>query len=175
MTVRMRAAGIFLLALTLGACGTVRPAAKPVPKPKPTSSWVLYTNRKVGVSLGHPQGWKPVKGYLWRIGGADGFLQLLALNGADWTAQQAAQNQAAQQLHPFGTNPTIEPLTAGGQAGYLIMPSKDANQPTGASVAELVLPYPTVETIDGVQYHFFILDATASLIQRIAATVHFVQ
>ena len=176
MTARMRAAGALVLVLALGGCGAVKPAAKPASKPKPkpavASGWVLYTNSQVGVTLRHPQGWQPVQGYLWRIGGKSGYVQLNALSGAGWTARQAVQNEVTQHLHPFGTDPTIAPISAAGQAGYLILPSQNVTIP-GAPPAEVVLPYPKAQTIDGTQYHFLIIDATASLIRRIVATLQF--
>ncbi len=178
MTARIRCAGIALLALLLAglaACGPVRPVAKPKPKPKATAGWVLYRNSQVGVTLRHPRGWRPVQGYLWRVGGQGGYVQLNTLNGAGWTAQQAAAHEASQQLHPFGTSPKITPISAAGESGYLIMPSKDADQPPGPLAAELVLPYPRPQTIDGAQYHFLIMDATASWIRQIAATLRFSQ
>lgn len=162
-----------LLALSLGACGAPK-AAKPPPKPhpKPASGWVTYTNKVVGVSVRHPRGWRPVQGYLWRIGGTGGFLQLQALDGAGWTVQEAATHEASQQLHPFGTSPTLTPLRAGGEAAYLITPSADVSVP-GAPGAELVVKYPVVHTIQGSQYSFLIVDATPTLIRRIAVTLRF--
>lgn len=176
MSASRRAAVLVVLSLALTGCAAQGTAGKPAAKGTAGQpAWVPYKNQSVGISLRHPPGWKPVKGYLWRVGGKDGFVALDALDGAGWDARQAALHEASQVLRPFGTSPKIEKITAGGQAGYIILPSANADQPPGPPMAEVVVPFPSTQVISGVQYHFLILDATASLIRRIASTLQFIR
>jgi TolB protein len=139
--------------------------------PPVMSEQVSYSSARYGVSLSYPGGWQPVPGYEERIGGEDGFFQLSALDGEGWTLEAACELEAAHELQPYGTEPSIEYLTGQGP-GCLILPSAD--QPADMlGQAGLIVSYPRPREIDDETYHFFVLWADQQNIQTIVTTLRF--
>jgi len=149
-------------------------AASPGPE---TAAWTLERSDAYSVEFRHPGDWTIAQGYdgrRWQ--GPSGFVTLGAISGggapgegAPLSLDQVCATVAGHKLHPYGSTPSIPPLTVGGQPGCLISPSPD--QPTVQEHDHggvVLAPHP----IQGV-YRFLTLDADGDHIKAIASTVTF--
>jgi TolB protein len=129
-----------------------------------------YTGAAYPLTVDYPAGWQQVAGDPSpSFEGTDGFFTIGGTASAD-SVDDVCRAQAADSLQPFGTAPTIEALTVDGQEACLILPSAD--QPAEArGAARLVarLPY----ELFSVGYNFLVLDADATHIRPIAASLRF--
>lgn len=167
----MRRLGIasLLLTLLLGGCGA---PAKHAPPRRP--AWPLFTSQMFGASLHHPTGWTLRSGYMARLAGKTGYVQLGALQGTGLSPRQAAQAQVTQALQPFGKSPTLTPERIDGESAYLITPSPD-QAAQWQKMAEVVVLYPKPREIAGTPYRYLLLSGSQSTLGRIAASLHFLR
>ena len=60
-------------------------------------SWTTYTSQTYHVTLQYPAHWHQVEGYGGeKHGGTDGFFQLSAWSGGEWTLEEACEFTASQ-------------------------------------------------------------------------------
>jgi TolB protein len=134
----------------------------------PRSSLELADN-VFRVSFIIPANWREVSPQ--RLEGPNGFLLLAAIGGPE-NIEEVCRNEAFHVLRPYGSNPTIQRLTAGGQEACLILPSAD--QPPGMNnQAALIVRYPAPVTINGQTYNYFVLYADQPHIRGFANTLEF--
>jgi len=186
------------VSLALAACGTLEVGIEPTQTPPPPvvltptatataiaavtvtveaptptpeiDGWSTYASSDFGVSLRHPAHWSPASGEQNKVEGDDGFLILDAIGSPQATIDAVAAGQAGHKLRPYGSQPTIEPLSVQGQEARLILPSADANM---GGQAMLIVRYPQPVLIAGTAYEFFALYADQDHIRDIAQSVRF--
>jgi hypothetical protein len=133
------------------------------------SQWRHYRNERYGVEFDYPASWQPEGGDSTRYEGSDGFFVLNASGGG---LERAVQNEINHRLRPYGSHPSVESLTAGGQPARLILP--DWDQPAGMrDQAALVVQYPQPVQIGGYHYSIFVLYASEPHIRRMADSLAF--
>jgi len=124
------------------------------------------------VALAYPDSWQPVAGYSERYGGSDGFFQISALGGGDWTLAQACENDASHKLQPYGTDPRIEYIQVGGRDACAIWPSADQD-PSMENLATALVAYPRPVEINGNAYAYFVLAADKDHLLAVASSLRF--
>jgi hypothetical protein len=167
-----------LMGRTVWIIGDIRSASQGavvtnLATPEATDGWAVHTMETFGVVLAYPADWQAVAGYEDRYGSADGFIQFSALNGEDWSVQQACEADAGHRLQPYGAAPVIESMTVDGREACLILPSEDQPEEMDEQ-AGLVVAYPQAMEIDGERYHFLIVWASQAHIRRMADSIQFV-
>jgi hypothetical protein len=125
-----------------------------------------------GVTFTVPDSWTPTAGYdgnAWS--GPGGFVVLGAASGGQ-TLEESARTQADHHLRPFGTAPTIEPLTVAGRPARLVLPSADAPPLLqDRSPALVLVTYPRPVTIGSGTYAYLSLTADAEHVRAIADSI----
>jgi hypothetical protein len=137
-----------------------------VPEP-----WLRFDDRLYQVSLEYPAAWRDVSdGLMTRLAGEDGWLQLSAA-GAPGDLDTVAGDQAQHRLLPYGSSPSIEPLTlSDGRPARLILPSAD--QPVAMNgQALIVAPYADPVLIGDYPHNYLMLAADGDHIRDIGATL----
>ena len=135
---------------------------------------LVFSDHEFHVSLLYPSNWIPNKFYSQppRHEGNNGFFQISALDGEEWTIDQVAENEANHKLKPYGTAPSISKLEIQGQEARLIMPSND--QPKDEKeAAELIIKSPSLIQIAGNKYFYLLMYADKNHIKEIANTIKF--
>ncbi|MCX8131768.1 MAG: LysM domain-containing protein [Clostridia bacterium] len=127
-----------------------------------------YMNPKYQISLFYPVTWQFINDT--RYEGDDGFFQISAVSGS--SLNEICRNEAFHALTPYGTRPEVINTQIYGQEACFILPSPD-QPPEMEGQAALVVRYPTVVSINGQNYNFFILWADKDHIQEIANTIRF--
>jgi TolB protein len=122
------------------------------------------------LTLEYPGSWQQVSGDPTpSFAGDDGFFAIDGTASPD-TVTAVCQAQVAAPGHPFGSSPTIEATTVGGQEACLIHPSAD--QPAGAHRSARVvarLPY----ELFSVGFNFLVLDVDPAHVRAIAQSIQF--
>jgi len=161
---------VLLAAALLGGCGHA--AAKHSRSVAQAAGQRTYSSQVFGVALKCPHDWQVTSGYMARLQGKEGYLQLGALQGSAMSPLAAAQAQTRQGMAPFGSHPKLTALKLDGEPAYLILPSTDQSaQWQGES--EVVVLYPKAQTIAATPYRYLILIADHGHIRSIAATLQF--
>jgi dienelactone hydrolase len=188
-----------LLLLIAACCSPVAPTATPEPASSPTptemtptataappaptatlarttptatysSTAQIYRDSVLGVHLQYPLGWEAQPGYDLKYAGPDGFFQLSAIDGAGWTLDEVAQNEAHHKMQPYGSDPTIERLEVDGLEACLILPSADQPEAMNGQ-AGLIVDLPWQIEISGEKYNYLVLWADQQHIRDIAKTL----
>ncbi len=133
----------------------------------------VYANSLFRVEFRYPPTWTVEAGYDQRWSGPDGFVQVLAFDGSGMTVQQAAELIASHHLQPYGSHPTIEPITVDGVEGRLILPSAD-QAPEMKNAASVIVAPPSPIVLDTGTYHYLQIDADVAHIRDIAASAQFI-
>lgn len=139
--------------------------------PKPVLDLVLqeFTSEVFGVNFQYPATWHRVNDV--RYEGDDGFFQISALFGSD-NIDEVCHAEAFQQSMPYGSTPRIIKSQNPYEQTCTILPSGD--QPADMKdQAAYIAAYPSLMTIDGLNYNYFILWADKEHINEIAATLQF--
>lgn len=128
-----------------------------------------YTNNEYQVQFQYPAHWQKVTDE--RYEGPDGFFQISAISSED-PLHVVCQNEAFQQLLPYGSEPRVISTKIQGQQACFIFPSPD--QPAEMNnQAALIVRYPEPVQIDGETYNYFILWADQSHLREISSTLVF--
>ena len=133
--------------------------------------WKVYQNKEYHVSFKYPASWTPMAGYLNRLGGNDGWLQIDAAEGT--SMDDVTQRDAYHKHMPYGSNPEIKAVEIQGQEARLILPSSDQAKEM-LNQAGLIVKYPKAVQINKVTYDYFVLWADKACIERISQTVLFI-
>lgn len=150
----------------LGGCGLQRTSAT-------SSTNSVYSNPEYHISLQYPSTWTANNVYApARYEGNNGFFQISAFDGKDWTIDQVAESNANHKLKPYGATPSIVKSDVHGIDARLIKPSDD--QPKEQKeMAELVIKYPQPIQINSYTYNYFVLWSDKNHIEQIAQTIKF--
>jgi TolB protein len=137
-----------------------------------SSSANVYVSSDYKVRFEYPHGWQPVEGTEGhRIQGDDGFLEVGAA-GDDISISSLTGPAGPTAVLPYGSNPTVEDVEAGGERGGLVMPSQDQGSAM-QNQAALVVSYPEPIELNGNMYSYFILWADKEHIRDMADTLEF--
>jgi TolB protein len=159
-----------------GATAVANPTA-PVPSPPKTpvpAAWKTFASGDYAVTLRYPPGWALDPRYTRpdqeRYTGSDGFFQVSA-SGAD-SIDAAADHEANQLQHPYGSQPTISSLQVDGQEARLVLPSAD--QPGEmAGQAAVIVASPQPIRLASVSYPYLVLWADQGHVRAIVTTLRF--
>lgn len=131
-----------------------------------------YINKEYQITLDYDKDWTQNTGYSNKFEGKNGFFQINAFNGQDWSIDEVAKHNASHKLLPYGSNPQISKLMIQGHEARLIIPSEDQAKEMN-NQAEIIIKYPKEVEINGDRYYYFILYADKNHIQTIAKTLRF--
>jgi TolB protein len=128
-----------------------------------------FRNTVYNVQFQYPAHWERVNEE--RYEGPDGFFQISAISSDD-AIEKVCQNEAYQQLLPYGTQPRIVHTYIENQVACLITPSQDQAAEMRGQAA-LIVRYPTPVIIEGTPYNYFILWADQGHIREISQSLTF--
>lgn len=148
----------------------------------------VYTNPDYKISLRYPASWQPDNRYgtigsegglAVRFSGPDGFFGVDALGSAEESLEGVVNTVAYHRLSPYGENPTIIKAQAAGQEAAFVFPSDDQPQEARGE-AVLLVRYPEPVRVElspnnFETFAFFALYAPKDQIQKIAATLDFIE
>lgn len=138
------------------------------------SDLAVYESDLYGVRLLYPAAWRSEPGYgSERWSGRDGFFMLGAAASEGTPLDRLAEDQAQHHLLPYGSRPTVTPLTVDGQEARLIWPSADQAEDM-AGQAELIVRAPRPIEIAGTGYEYLILWADKNHIRDLAGNLEFI-
>ncbi len=128
-----------------------------------------FTSEMFGVNFQYPANWERVSDV--RYEGSDGFFQISAIIGPENIAD-VCHAEAFQPSMPYGSAPRIIESQNLFEQSCTILPSAD--QPADMKGrAAFIATYPSLVTIDGKNYNYFILWADKEHINDIASTILF--
>ncbi|MFC0562301.1 LysM peptidoglycan-binding domain-containing protein [Halalkalibacter alkalisediminis] len=138
--------------------------------PMPNSALIrTYRSTIYKVQFQYPAHWQKITDE--RYEGTEGFFQISAIS-SDEPIHKVCQNEAFQQLLPYGSSPRTIQTQIQHQEACFIIPSED--QPTEMrNQAALIVQYPQPIPIEGTTYNYFILWADQDHINEISSTLIF--
>ncbi|WP_227937577.1 LysM peptidoglycan-binding domain-containing protein [Alkalihalobacillus deserti] len=128
-----------------------------------------YISASYKIQFQYPAHWQKITDE--RYEGTDGFFQISAIL-SDEPINRVCQNEAFQQLLPYGSNPRIMRRQIQQQEACVIFPSEDQS-PEMRGQAALIVQYPQPIQIEGITYNYFILWADQAHLNEISSTLTF--
>jgi hypothetical protein len=147
----------------------VESAAEATPVP---GDWAERSFYELGVALEFPAHWQPLSDAGNRLGGDDGFVQIVALDSEGWELEPACDPDAGHCQGLYGTEATVELLDVDGREACLIMPSDDQPEDL-AGQAGLLVRYMRPDDSGGERAYFLQVWASQEHVRRIAGSVRF--
>lgn len=129
----------------------------------------MHRLSQYGVALAWPVSWRAEPQYMMRFGNSDGFVQVSASSGAPADVVAAS---VSHPLHPFGTHPTVRHLVVDGRHGFLLIPSRNADQ-LGLRFDMIVVAYHHPAVIGGFAYSSLVIWVSLSDVRTVARTISF--
>jgi len=126
------------------------------------------------VRLEYPASWTRNPDYFVQFDGPDGFVQVGDLGNDGQGLDAAVEAIAHHKLMPYGSDPTLEPVTVDGVEGVLIRPSADqlpANVPLDKRHVAVVIPRGEPLHIGGSDYEYLVLYVDEAHAESILASV----
>jgi TolB protein len=162
---------IIALVATIFLLVMFRPWVSPDAAPKGKN---LYASNAYKITLLYPSNWKPEAAYATdRFSGTDGFFEVSA-EGSDGSLdlEDVANIETSHVLSPYGKDPKVQTIKAGGKQASLILPSEDQD-PSMRGQAALVVAYPEPILINNTLYFYLVIWADKEHIKEIADTLVF--
>lgn len=133
--------------------------------------WSSYKSKLYRISFKYPSSWEKVAEDYYE--GPTGYFIVSAIN-SDLPLGKLCEEEAYQNLKPYGSEPSIMNVKVDNQEGCLIMPSKDQTKEMDNQAA-LIVKYPKPIMINEIEYNYVIIWAEKNHIQGIKNTLHFVE